>query len=91
MRILDSNSKVLLTGTNGYIGSWALQSLLTKGYTVRATVRALSKAKPLEAFFDCYVKEGKLEFVEVPDVMKVCVGFYFPSSRRLSANETLDW
>ena len=39
----DNGQTVLVTGGSGYIGSWAIVSLLRAGYTVRTTVRSLKR------------------------------------------------
>ena len=70
MPALTIPSHILLTGSNGYLGSWVLHTLLHRGYSVRAAVRSLDKSQPLQAHFAEYVKEKKLEFVVVEDVEK---------------------
>lgn len=71
MPSLPPGSTILVTGGNGYIGSWVLQVLLSKGFVVRAAVRSLTKAKPLQQFFGEFVSDGKLVFVVVEDIIKV--------------------
>lgn len=39
------SKRVLVTGGSGFVGSWCVQVLLEKGYTVHTTVRSLEKAK----------------------------------------------
>lgn len=79
MPTIQPGSKVLVTGGNGYIGAWAIHTLLSKGFSVRAVVRSEEKAKPLREHFaeheqDAKVKasvvNGRLEFVYVPDFVK---------------------
>ena len=41
------NKKVLLTGISGYIGNHCAVELLKNGYSVRGSVRNLSKKKQL--------------------------------------------
>jgi len=67
----SDDSTILVTGANGYLASWVLHSLLKTGYTVRAAVRSLAKAKPLEEHFSEYSKNGRLSFVIVEDILKV--------------------
>ncbi len=38
-----TNETVLVTGGSGYIGGWSVVALLERGYTVRATIRDLSR------------------------------------------------
>uniref|UniRef100_A0A8H7XUH4 NAD-dependent epimerase/dehydratase domain-containing protein n=1 Tax=Psilocybe cubensis TaxID=181762 RepID=A0A8H7XUH4_PSICU len=52
---------VLVTGANGYIGTWLIQGLLEKGYTVRGTVRSEEKGKPLTEYFDSTPYGSNLE------------------------------
>ena len=42
------SKKVLVTGGSGFLGSWCIQVLLTRGYIVHTTVRTIEKAKFLE-------------------------------------------
>ncbi|KIM31787.1 hypothetical protein M408DRAFT_318074 [Serendipita vermifera MAFF 305830] len=59
---------VMLVGGTGFVGSAVLSNLLNKGFTVRAVVRSLAKAAPLETVFKAYVDSGKLTFAVVPDM-----------------------
>ncbi|TBU39484.1 hypothetical protein BD309DRAFT_1051324 [Dichomitus squalens] len=63
-----STGNVLMTGTNGFIGSWALKLFLESGFTVKAPVRSEGKASYLEKVFSAY--GDKLEFVIIPDITK---------------------
>lgn len=58
--------RVLLTGANGFIGSWVLDSLLKKGFSVRAVVRSQSKADQVLSDFSTY--GSRLDFGIVPDI-----------------------
>ncbi|XP_071838978.1 uncharacterized protein [Apostichopus japonicus] len=62
----DENvSRVLVTGASGYVASCIVNELLTKGYTVRGTVRSLSnpnKVDPLKSLAER--TPGTLELVE---------------------------
>lgn len=58
---LPRGSRILVTGSNGYIGSHVADKLLDLGYFVRGTVRA---EKPwLNAFFDNKYGKGSFETV----------------------------
>ena len=60
------NKKVLLTGISGYIGNHCAVELLKHGYSVRGSVRSLSKSKKV---IDAIKKEvdpkDNLEFCEL--------------------------
>ena len=43
MNISNADKTVLVTGGSGFVGSWVIIALLQRGYTVRATIRNLSR------------------------------------------------
>lgn len=56
---------VLVTGASGYVASSIVKGLLTKGYTVRGTVRSLNNANkvaPLKSLAEG--TRGTLELIE---------------------------
>lgn len=58
--------KVLLTGISGYIGLHCAVELLKQGYSVRGSIRKLSKAQKLTETIEKYVNiNGNLEFCEL--------------------------
>ncbi|KAJ3540770.1 hypothetical protein NMY22_g4156 [Coprinellus aureogranulatus] len=57
-----SNTRVLITGANGYIGLWTVKTALERGYTVIAVVRGEGKSASLKKLFGDYIEKGKLEF-----------------------------
>jgi len=60
------NKKVLLTGISGYIGNHCAVELLKNGYSVRGSVRSLSKKeKVIEAISKEIVPTDNLEFCEL--------------------------
>ena len=69
MPAITPGSKVLVTGANGFAAIHIIDALLKKGYSVRATIRSESKGNHVKKLFDKY--EDKLEFVVVPDLVKV--------------------
>jgi nucleoside-diphosphate-sugar epimerase len=73
MGIAIAPSKILVTGANGYIAMWVVDTLLKSGYSVRGTVRSQSRTKDLEKTFSSFVDEGKLEFAIVDDIVQVTV------------------
>ncbi|KAH8109989.1 NAD-binding protein [Phellopilus nigrolimitatus] len=66
MPAIAAPAKVLVSGANGFIAVWLVQDLLKRGYSVRGTVRAESKATHVRNLFKAYA--DKLEIVEVPDI-----------------------
>ncbi|KIP01586.1 hypothetical protein PHLGIDRAFT_131196 [Phlebiopsis gigantea 11061_1 CR5-6] len=63
-----TQGKVLVSGANGYIALWVVQSLLDHGFSVRGTVRSESKVAHLKETFKDH--GDKLEVVVVPDITK---------------------
>ena len=64
------NKKVLLTGISGYIGNHCAVALLSHGYSVRGSVRSLSKSqKVIEAIKKEIDPKDNLEFCEL-DLLK---------------------
>lgn len=62
-------AKALVTGANGYVAVWVVQTLLERGYSVRGTVRSESKGVHLKQLFEKY--GDKFECVVVEDITKV--------------------
>ena len=58
---MSENKKVLLTGISGYIGNHCAVELLKNGYSVRGSVRSLSKSKQLTQVI-------KKEIVDIADM-----------------------
>lgn len=69
MPAISAPAKVLVSGANGYIAVWVVQTLLEKGYSIRGTVRSSDKGKHLQELFGKY--GDKFEFVVVEDITKV--------------------
>ncbi|KAF8883620.1 D-lactaldehyde dehydrogenase [Gymnopilus junonius] len=63
-----TNSRILVTGANGYLAMWVIRTLLEQGYTVRAVVRSLEKGKHLMEYFSSY--GDKVELFVVEDLIK---------------------
>ena len=61
-------AKVLVTGANGYLAVWTVKKYLEAGYSVRGTVRSLSKSAFLKEQFAEYGE--RLELVVVEDITK---------------------
>ncbi|PFH46271.1 hypothetical protein AMATHDRAFT_70221 [Amanita thiersii Skay4041] len=68
MAVVAHSSKVLVTGANGFVAVWLVQTLLEQGYSVRGTVRSESKAAFLLNKFRSY--SDKFEVVVVEDITK---------------------
>ena len=49
---MSGQGTVLVTGGSGFIGGWCVTGLLKQGYTVRATVRDLSREAAVRAALD---------------------------------------
>ncbi|KAF7794065.1 hypothetical protein EIP86_005195 [Pleurotus ostreatoroseus] len=62
------SGKVLVTGANGYIAAWTVNTLLEQGYSVRGTVRSEAKAVALRQTFSKY--SDRLEVIVIDDIAK---------------------
>ena len=69
--LASTNSKILVTGSNGYIGAWVVKILLERGYSVRAVVRSATKADVIKGLFAERVENGDLSFAYVADLVEV--------------------
>ena len=68
MVAVSSPAKVLVTGANGYLAVWVVQKYLDAGYSVRGTVRSLSRSAFLKEQFAGYGE--RFELVLVEDITK---------------------
>src|SRR6266851_5869921 len=68
MVAVSSPAKVLVTGANGYLAVWVVKNYLEAGYSVRGTVRSLSKSASLADTFSKY--GDRFELVVVKDITK---------------------
>ena len=68
MVAIPSPAKVLVTGANGYLATWVVKKYLEAGYSVRGTVRSLSKSAFLNDKFAHY--GDRFELVVVEDITK---------------------
>ncbi|KDR70010.1 hypothetical protein GALMADRAFT_900682 [Galerina marginata CBS 339.88] len=64
----NAGTRVLVSGANGYIAMWVVQTLLEQGYTVRGAIRSEAKGKHLKEHFKSY--GDKFEWVVVEDIVK---------------------
>lgn len=75
MPTIPPTGTVLVSGSNGYIATWVVRTLLERGYRVRGTVRMKEKIKYMKEYFEklgyTYGEGGKLELVVVEDIVKV--------------------
>jgi dihydroflavonol-4-reductase len=53
-----SGQTVLVTGGSGFLGGWCVIELLRRGYSVRTTVRSLSKEAQVRAAVGSEVDPG---------------------------------
>jgi hypothetical protein len=68
MVAVSSPAKVLVTGANGYLAVWTVKKYLQAGYSVRGTVRSLTRSAFLKEQFAEYGE--RLELVVVEDITK---------------------
>ena len=65
----SKNQIVLISGVNGYIASRTAEAFLDAGYHVRGTVRSKSSADALLKVLERFVTAGRVEIVEVKDIV----------------------
>ncbi|KAL2820859.1 NAD(P)-binding protein [Aspergillus cavernicola] len=65
---MDNNALILVTGANGFLGTWLVGYLLDKGFSVRAAVRDVGKGRHLLQKYADFDSRLKLAFV--PDMEK---------------------
>ena len=68
MVAISPPAKVLVTGANGYLATWVVKKYLEAGYSVRGTVRSLTKSAFLNDKFAQY--GHRFELVVVEDITK---------------------
>ncbi|KAJ5261284.1 hypothetical protein N7478_011879 [Penicillium angulare] len=64
-------SRVLVTGSTGFIGAHVVDNLLARGYSVRGSTRSAKKGEQMKAARPQY--KSKLEFVVIEDFTKIGV------------------
>ncbi|KAL3472718.1 NAD(P)-binding protein [Aspergillus californicus] len=62
----DNNALILVTGANGFLGTWLVSYLLAEGFSVRAAVRNPSKGEHL--LRKCAEYSSRLNLTFVPDM-----------------------
>lgn len=67
--ISGPGARVLVTGANGFLGTWIVRQLLERGYLVRAAVRDPAKGEYLRECFNSY--GDYLECIAVGDIVEV--------------------
>ena len=63
-------ARALVTGANGYLGVWLVDSLIEHGYRVRGTVRTAEKGEMIKKALG--EAASSFEYVIVDDVLKGC-------------------
>lgn len=67
--VTDTNATILVTGSNGFIGTWVVDVLLRQGFNVRATVRSEAKGQHLLDTFKSF--GAKLQLFPITDIAEV--------------------
>ena len=75
MPAIQSPSKILVSGANGFVAVWVVRTLLEAGYAIRSTVRSADKGSHLQKIFATYGNRHELVIVE--DITKVLKHLHF--------------
>lgn len=76
MPAIEKNSKVLVSGANGYIAMWVVRHFLERGYSVRGTARNEEKCEYMRKYFSKLGYGDKFEAVVVNDITKASQAFW---------------
>jgi len=68
MPALTAPATVLVTGASGYVGAWVVRDLVTRGFSVHATLRKESQGEALVKHSPDYA--GKVKYSLIPDIEK---------------------
>ncbi|KAL5532146.1 hypothetical protein ACEPAF_5710 [Sanghuangporus sanghuang] len=69
MPAIQPPAKVLVTGSNGYVGTWMVRTLLYREVSVRAAIQTEYKTAYFCKLLRDEVEQERLEFVIVPDII----------------------
>ncbi|KAF5341290.1 hypothetical protein D9757_014544 [Collybiopsis confluens] len=78
--ITSTDATVLVTGATGFLGTWTIDILLKRGYSVRAAVRNEAKGKYLLEKFKSY--GSKLHLVVIGDYTSIATDSAFDEAVR---------
>jgi nucleoside-diphosphate-sugar epimerase len=67
---LKSGSRILVTGTTGYIGAHVVDQFLQAGYVVIGTSRSAAKAENIRKYFEEKYGKGRFEIYEAGDLQE---------------------
>ncbi|KAH9896118.1 NAD(P)-binding protein [Cubamyces lactineus] len=72
MPAISPQDTVLVTGANGYMGQWAIRTLLEPGYIVHGAARTTEKAQAMSAWIarELPTYTSRFEMFVVPDIAK---------------------
>lgn len=70
MSVINKGDTVLVTGVNSFVGSHVAEELIIAGFKVRGTSRTLAKAQYLVDHVEKKYGSGKIEIVEIPDMVQ---------------------
>lgn len=66
----SANARILVSGANGFIATWIVDTLLKRGYSVRAAVRTEARGQHLLEQYKSY--GDRIHLAVIGDIAKVC-------------------